>query len=150
MKGRLARETLRKILFVPERLLDSGRKKAASAKPEEKVRQALTRWLLEQVHVPPRLVSVEYSLSALVPLSRKRADIVVWKPAGKEGGLQPWLLVECKAPGVPLNDSVADQVRGYAQKIHAPFVLISNGGETRYFKLGKNGYEEIERLPVFG
>jgi len=132
-----------------ERLLDSARKKTVSSKPEEKVRQALTRWLLEEVRVPPRLVSTEYSLSALDPLCRKRADIVVWKPADKEGGLLPWLLAECKAPGIPLNDSVADQVRRYADKIRAPFVLVTNGETTRYFMLDEKKYEEIKRLPKF-
>jgi hypothetical protein len=138
-----------------ERLQDSARRRKASTKPEEKVRQALTRWLLEQVGVPPRLLSVEYSLSALDPKCRKRADIVVWKPGGKEGGLCPWLLVECKAPGIALNDTVADQVRRYAEKIHAPFVLVTSGDQTRIFKVGKisagkGNYEEVERLPVFG
>jgi hypothetical protein len=132
-----------------ERLLESARKKAVSTKPEEQVRQALTQWLLEKAHVPSRLISVEYSLSALDPSCRKRADIVVWKPGGKEGGLLPWLLVECKAPGILLDDSVADQVRRYAEKIRASFVLITNGETTRYFKLGEKKYKEIERLPVF-
>ena len=132
-----------------ERVFDPIRRKTVAAKPEEQVRQALTRWLMEQAKVPPRLLSVEYSLSALDPSCRKRADVVVWTPGGRLGGLVPWLLAECKAPGIPLNDSVADQVRRYAEKIHASFVLITNGESTRYFKLGPARYDEIERLPSF-
>ena len=131
------------------RLLDPLRGKQVAAKPEEKVRQALVRWLLDEAKIPPRLISVEYSLSALDPLCRKRADIVVWQPGGKEGGLRPWLLVECKAPGIPLNDLVSDQVRRYAAKIRAAFVLVTNGAVTRYFRLGRGRYEEIERLPGY-
>jgi hypothetical protein len=132
-----------------DRLFDPVRRKSVAAKPEEKIRQALTRWLLENLKVPPRLASVEYSLSALDPSSRKRADIVVWQPGSRDGGLRPWLLAECKAPGISLDDRVADQVRRYAEKIHAEFVLITNGELTRYFRLGQGRYEEIERLPSF-
>ena len=131
-------------------VLDPVRRKKVAAKPEEQVRQALVRWLMADIKIPPRLISVEYSLSALDRSCRKRADIVAWKPGGKDGGLVPWLLVECKAPGIPLADNVADQVRRYAEKIRAAFVLITNGGTTRYFKLKEDRYEEIERLPKFG
>ncbi len=128
-----------------------------AAKPEEQVRQALVRWLLDEAKIPPRLISVEYSLSALDPTSRKRADIVVWKPGGtlrqaqgeQHGGLVPWLLGECKAPGILLDDKVADQVRRYAETIHAAFVLVSNGRTTRFFKLAKGKYGEVAGLPLF-
>lgn len=125
------------------------RRKTLAARPEENVRQALVHWLMEKAKVPPRLISVEYSLSALDPLCRKRADVVVWEPGGKEGGLRPWLLVECKAPGIKLGEMVADQIRRYAEKIHATHVLVTNGSVTRYFKLGQGKYEEIENLPKF-
>ena len=130
-------------------LLDPVRKKKVAAKPEEQVRQALVRWLLDEAKIPPRLISVEYSLSALDPTSRKRADIVVWKPGGDAGGLQPWLLGECKAPGILLDDKVADQVRRYAETIHAAFVLVSNGRTTRFFKLANGKYGEVAGLPLF-
>lgn len=113
------------------------------------MRQALVRWLMDEAEIPPRLISVEYSLSALDPTCRKRADIVIWKPGGKNGGLVPWLLVECKAPGIALGDKVADQVRRYAEKIHAAFVMVSNGAATRFFKLDGGKYGEISGLPRF-
>ena len=130
-------------------ILDPVRRKKVAAKPEEQVRQALVRWLMKDAKIPPRLISVEYSLSALDPTCRKRADVVVWKPGGKDGGLTPWLLVECKAPGIALGDKVADQVRRYAEKIHAAFVMVSNGATTRYFRLGEGKYEEVSKLPTF-
>lgn len=117
------------------------------AKPEERVRQALLRWLGGMVKAPASLIAVEYSLSALDKTCRKRADVVVWRPGGD--GLRPWLLCECKAPGIALSDKTADQVRGYAEKIKAEFVLLTNGMETRYFKLQPDRYEEIARLPLF-
>lgn len=130
-------------------VFDPVRRKQVAAKPEEQVRQALVHWLLDELKIPPRLISVEYSLSVLDPTCRKRADIVVWKPGGKTGGVLPWLLAECKAPSVSLTDKAADQVRRYAEKIHAGFVLVSNGGVTRYFELSGKRYVEIPRLPSF-
>ena len=123
--------------------------KSAASKPEERVRQALVRWLIEGLRVPPRLIAVEYSLSALDPSCRHRADVVVWEPAGKKGGLRPWLLAECKAPGIALGDRVADQVRKYAERILAVHVLVTNGLGTRYFRLGAGKYGEIKNLPHF-
>ena len=131
------------------RLFDPVRGKSVRALPEEKVRRNLVDWLVASVGVPQRLIAVEYSLSNLDPRSRKRADVVVWKPAEGEGGLRPWLLAECKATGVALTEAVADQTRGYAERIRAEHVLITNGTETRCFRLEKTRYAESAGLPRF-
>jgi hypothetical protein len=129
-------------------LFDAVRRRNLKALPEERVRQALLRWLVEQIGAPPRLIAVEYPLSALDAGSRKRADVVVWK-TDAAGGLKPWLLAECKAPGVRLTEAVADQVRRYAEKIRAGHVLVTNGKESRCFRLEGGRYAEIEGLPGF-
>jgi len=120
-----------------------------TAGPEEKVRQGLVRWLVDTIKVPANFIAVEFSLASLDPSSRKRADVVVWRPAGKAGGLHPWLLAECKAPGLKLDEPVADQVRGYAQNIKADYVLLTNGTVTRCFRLESGKYSAIENLPVY-
>ena len=135
-----------------EFLFDAVRRKNLKALPEERVRQALLRWLVEEIGAPSRLIAVEYPLSSLDPGSRKRADVVVWKTAGaadSKGGLRPWLLAECKAPGVRLTDAVADQVRGYAVNIRADHVLVTNGTDTRCFRLDGDAYTAIQGLPGF-
>lgn len=129
------------------RLYDPLRRKNLKALPEEKVRQALLRWLAEALGVPASLTVSEYPLSALHPSSRKRADVVAWRPGG--AGLRPWLLAECKAPGVRLTDTVADQVRGYAAAIRAEHVLVTNGTDTRCFRLDGARYVEANGLPAF-
>jgi hypothetical protein len=129
-------------------LFDAVRRKNLKALPEERVRQALLSWLMGPIGAPARLIAVEYPLSALDPGSRKRADVVVWKAAAA-GGLEPWLLAECKAPGVRLTEVVADQVRRYAAKIRAQHVLLTNGKDSRCFGLEEGRYAEIEGLPVF-
>ena len=104
---------------------------------------------MDTMNVPANFIAVEFSLSSLDPSNRKRADVVVWRPAGKAGGLHPWLLAECKAPGLKLDDRVADQVRRYAQNVKADFVMLTNGSETRYFRLETGKYDAIENLPVY-
>jgi hypothetical protein len=116
--------------------------------PEERVRRGLVDWLIASAGVPARLIAVEYSLSALDPARRDRADVVVWRPS-REGGLSPWLLAECKAPGVALGEATADQVRRYAGAIRAEHVLMTNGSETRCFRLDGERYLEREGLPRF-
>jgi hypothetical protein len=139
------------------RTYDPVRRKSVRALPEEHVRLHLVEWLVREAGVPPRLIAVEYSLSNLDPRSRKRADVVVWRPVeasvsgavAEKGGLRPWLLAECKAPGVALTEVVADQVRRYAAKIRADHVLITNGIETRCFQLANKVYEGSSNLPRF-
>ena len=131
-----------------ERLFDPVRGKSVRALPEERVRNQLVAWLLRDVGVPARLITVEYSLSGLDPRSRKRADVVVWRPSDS-GGLSPWLLAECKAPGVKLTDRVADQIRRYAEIVQAEHVLLTNGGETLCFTKEGGRYVGRDSLPVF-
>lgn len=133
-----------------ERLFDPVRGKYLQALPEERVRRQLVDWLIAMVGVPARLVAVEYALSALDPRSRKRADVVVWRPAdAEEGGLTPWLLAECKAPGVPFGEAVTDQVRRYAARIRAEYVLVTNGDDTRLFRLDDAAYVAVAGLPAY-
>ncbi len=130
----------------PGKLFDPVRRKAVAARPEEAVRQALVRWLIDSRRVPPRLIAVEFTLPGTRVL-RRRADVVVWRPGGS--GLSPWLLAECKAPAIALGARAADQVRRYAERVRAEWVLLTNGKETRYFQVREDRYVEAAHLPEF-
>lgn len=118
--------------------------------PEERVRRGLVAWLQDACGVPARLVAVEFALSRLDPRCRKRADVVVWRPdAAAPGGLRPWLLAECKAPQVKLTQAVADQARGYAARVRAEYVLLTNGADTRVFALRDGGYAPVANVPAY-
>lgn len=130
-------------------LFDPVRGKNVKALPEERIRSQLVRWLVESARVPARLISVEYVLRLPDSNRHGRADVVVWIPAGGGGGLRPWLLAECKAPGIVLDAGVADQVRRYAQSARAEHVLLTNGSETRIFSLRNDRYVETEGLPFY-
>jgi hypothetical protein len=129
-------------------LFDPVRKKQVAATPEEHVRQAVIRYLIETIKVPVNLMGVEYSLATHEPGNMQRVDIVVWKPGA--GQLEPWLLVECKEPRVKITDEVAFQAAGYLGRVKCKYVMLSNGADTRYLERDGEGYRLVAGVPYFG
>lgn len=90
--------------------------------PEEHVRQLLLLHLIEGLHYPKALIAVEKSL--VFAETRLRFDLVVYQ----RGSLKPWLLAECKAPDIALDDKVLHQLLQYNQKLpECQYWLITNG-----------------------
>jgi len=105
-----------------DRLIDPARRRSVQAGPEELVRQHVISFLTSQLRVPVGLISVEKSIAGRgAPL---RADIVVHSRDGR-----PWMIVECKAPDVPVSQQVFDQIAGYNRVIRARYLLVTNGIE---------------------
>lgn len=128
-------------------LFDPVRKREVADTPEERVRQAVIRYLIDTVKVPPNLIGVEFSLSILEPGNLRRADVVAWRPG--EGQLAPWLLVECKEPRVRIDDEVAWQAAGYLKRISSRYVMLTNGTDTRVLERAGEGYRIAAGLPYF-
>ncbi len=105
---------------VSDYVIDPSRRKAVKAGPEERVRQSAISFLHDHIGVPLGLISVEKRLEQAE--TEYRADIVVHTRDGK-----PWMVIECKAPQVKLNQAVFDQVSRYNRVIQAKFILITNG-----------------------
>lgn len=91
--------------------------------PEELVRQLLIQYLILETGVNKNRIAIERGLT--VNSLQKRSDILIYDPA-----MNPWLLVECKAPTVKLNESVFRQVAIYNQRLHVPYLLVCNGPEA--------------------
>lgn len=128
-------------------VFDPIRKRMVPSTPEEEVRQAVLRYLIGTLGIPPRLIGVEFSLAAIQPGNFRRMDIVAWSPG--PGQLAPWLLVECKAPRVPIDDSTALQAAGYLARVPCAYVMLSNGRDTRYLERAGEGYRLVPALPYF-
>ena len=128
-------------------VFDPVRRKHVAATPEEAVRQAVIRYLVDTLRVPLNLIGVEYSLSALEPGNLRRVDIVAWRPGA--GQLSPWLLVECKKPRVRIDDEVAWQAAGYLARIPCAYVMLTNGADTRCLERIEAGYKLLPGLPYF-
>ncbi len=103
-------------------ILDQVRRKYVVLTPEEWVRQHLIHWLHEHLQYPLALMSVERGTK--YNTLQKRTDLRVYSSEGI-----PLLLVECKAPQVPITEATVRQVAVYNQTIAAPYLLVSNGRE---------------------
>lgn len=126
---------------------DQIRRKAVAATPEEAVRQAVVRVLLEKKRVPRHLIEVEFPLAAIAKGTRDRADIVVHEP--RSGLARPWLLVECKAPGEYTWQKLEAQLNRYLRHLSPKFILLALGETERIYKLAGNSYEPCEALPDY-
>lgn len=109
------------------------------------MRQALLAHLVS-LGVPVACTRSEFPLSSLDPLVRDRADVVVFRAEG--ASMVPVLLAECKAPDVPLTESVFAQVRRYQRLLPAPWIVVTNGRVIRSWRLREGNWNE-EPLPVW-
>ncbi|MEX1012267.1 MAG: type I restriction enzyme HsdR N-terminal domain-containing protein [Waddliaceae bacterium] len=131
------------------------RKQTVAATPEEEVRQSLIHQMVEHLHYPMSLLSVEKELGELPHLKdhnlpKRRADIICFgKSIHLDYDLYPLLLIECKA--TRLTPKVINQVTGYNRYIRAYFVAVVNQDEVRigWFDPKKKSYTFIQGLPNY-
>ena len=125
-------------------MFDPVRKKEVAHTPEEEVRQALIAHLHQMCKAPYHLMCCEYELKA----GRKsyRADLVLFDKKGK-----PLLLAECKAPSVPIDRSVFEQIMQYNKVLKVPYLLLTNGAESYFCRHypQENRFEALTQIPVY-
>ena len=107
---------------------DIIRRKWVPMTPEETVRQFLIHFMIEEKKVPAIRISVEREIT--VNGLKRRYDLVVYAPSGT-----PQAVIECKAPHVQLTQAVVEQVGRYNKTLRAPFIGVSNGKQSLFFKI---------------
>ncbi len=134
-----------------ETLYDPIRKKDVPATPEEHVRQATIRYLLDQVKVPEHLIAVEFPLKLVNSKTEDRVDILVHSFSAGADLSKPWLLVECKAPGEYTWPVLQQQLNKYLQVLSPKYVMLALGDATRYFVRdeGSGKFLKVSSLPIF-
>lgn len=120
------------------------RKKFIVLTPEEWVRQNTLAYLIEQIHCPASLVSVERKIT--INKITKRYDIVVFYPSSKV-----FLSVECKAPNVVIDQSTFDQIARYNSVLNASFLMVTNGINHFFCQIDYQNqrYNFMESLPLY-
>jgi hypothetical protein len=98
-------------------IFDEVRKKWLVLTPEEWVRQHWVYHLVHEKGFPASLMGIEKSFQ--LNNLRRRFDILAGHP--------PLLLVECKAPGIPITQQTFDQASRYNIAWKVPFLAVSNG-----------------------
>ncbi|WP_266368189.1 type I restriction enzyme HsdR N-terminal domain-containing protein [Tellurirhabdus rosea] len=101
-------------------IFDVLRKKYVRITPEEWVRQHVVHLLISQYGYPKPLLRAEGGLT--LNSLQKRTDVMAFDREGR-----PFLLVECKAPHIPLTQQVFDQAARYNHVHRAPYLLVTNG-----------------------
>lgn len=125
-------------------LFDPIRKKYLVLLPEEFVRQLVLLYLIEAKGFNRNRISVEKGLK--VNELRKRCDILVYSPE-----LKPFLLVECKAPEVPLNQATFEQIARYNLPLQVDYLLVTNGRHTYCCAMDyeKESFEFLSDIPSY-
>lgn len=121
---------------------DPLRKKSVALTPEERVRQWFIGVLSMGLKVPEHMMMSEVSLK--VGEKPFRADIVVY---GRDG--KPLMVVECKRNDVTLDQSVVDQALRYNTSLGVRYITITNGEKTFIFQRKDDGFEFMEKAPVW-
>ncbi|WP_339633352.1 type I restriction enzyme HsdR N-terminal domain-containing protein [Bizionia echini] len=109
-------------------IFDPIRKKFVILQPEEWVRQNCLQVLLQEKKYPKSLINVEKELR--VNDLKKRYDIVVYNP---DGSIH--LIVECKAPSIPISQSTFDQIAQYNLTLNATYLMVTNGLNHYYCQM---------------
>lgn len=125
-------------------IYDIIRKKNLLLTPEEWIRQHFIYLLIEFYKYPKSLIQIEGGLK-YNNLS-KRTDILVYDRNGN-----PFLLVECKAEGVPINNLVLEQVSRYNLMLKSKYYCVTNGKSTFCFEVDiANGTTvQLKDIPAF-
>lgn len=125
-------------------IFDEIRKKFVVLTPEEWVRQHVIQFLRIEKKYPASHINVEKQLKLHDTI--KRYDIVVYT---KEGDIA--IIVECKAPKIPINQQVFDQIARYNFVLNASYLMITNGLEHYFCQMDfeNEHYNFLEALPEY-
>ena len=101
-------------------IFDILRKKYIALTPEEWVRQHFVHFLVEHKGYPAALMANEIQLK--VGEKTLRADSVLYSR-----DLKPRMIIEYKAPHIPITQKVFDQISIYNMLLHVDYLVVSNG-----------------------
>jgi len=101
-------------------IFDTIRKSWIPLTEEEWVRQNVVAYLIHNMHYPSALIALEKEMQ-LNDL-KKRFDILVYNKQHL-----PWMMIECKEPGITLGEEVLQQILRYNISIPVEYIVITNG-----------------------
>jgi hypothetical protein len=125
-------------------IYDEIRRKYVVLTPEEWVRQNFIRYLISEKSYPAALIALEKQFE--YNRMEKRSDILVYNRRGI-----PVLMVECKAPGIKVNQNVFDQIALYNLTFNVPYLIVTNGINHYCCKYLKEPgrYQFLEEIPDY-
>lgn len=123
---------------------DQIRKKYLVLTPEEWVRQHFVNYLIAEKSYPSNLIANEIEIK--LNNQKRRCDSVVYDNQPK-----PIVIVEYKAPSVPINQAVVDQIIRYNIVLKVEYLIISNGLVHYCLKINFKdlSYSYLEEIPIY-
>ena len=125
-------------------IFDFLRRRFVKLTPEEWVRQHFVHWLTEQKGYPKGLLGNEIELR--VGEKRLRCDSILYNT-----NTQPRMILEYKAPTVPLSQKVFDQISRYNIVLRVEWLIVSNGLQhiCCHVDIEKGTYEFVSQVPSY-
>jgi type I site-specific restriction endonuclease len=123
-------------------IFDVIRKKFIDLTPEEWVRQHIIHFLINEKQTPISMIAVEKQL--ILNNTKKRTDLVIYN-----SNLKPLLIVECKAPNIPINQETINQAFRYNLELKVPSILLSNGLKHIFIKINNESAEILQEIPNY-
>ena len=125
-------------------IFDFLRRKYVALTPEEWVRQHFVHYLVETKGYPKNLLANEVELK--VGDKKLRCDTLLYK-----GDLQPRMIIEYKAPTIPLQQKTFDQISVYNLLLKVDYLVISNGLQHYCCQMdyAQQRYVFLEQLPDY-
>ena len=105
-----------------DQIWDRLRKKYVRDTPEEWVRQNFIAYLIEHLGYSEGLMASEYQVE--YNRMKKRCDIVLFNRER-----QTMIIVECKAPKIPITEDTFYQIAKYNHGLQASLLILTNGLE---------------------
>ena len=117
------------------------RKKWLVYTPEEWVRQHVLFYLTKEKKFSTSAIKLEQIVK--INTMSKRSDITIFK---KE---KPFLIVECKAPHIPITQETFNQIARYNMQLGADYLMVSNGLNHYYCQIDyiNQQYIFLENIP---
>ena len=123
-------------------LFDPIRKIWVSITDEEWVRQNFIQYLTRELNYPVSLIAVEKEIQ--LGELKKRFDILVYNKDH-----EPWMLIECKAPEINLDEKTFQQVLRYHLSVPCSYLIITNGHYTYGWEKIGGELKEMKEMPVW-
>lgn len=101
-------------------VFDGLRKQYVRLSPEEWVRQHFISFLIKHKHYPQSLLANEVEIT--LGNVKKRCDTILY-----DRFLRPLMIIEYKAPHIPIGQQTFDQIARYNMSLNVPWLIVSNG-----------------------
>ncbi|MDR1631393.1 MAG: type I restriction enzyme HsdR N-terminal domain-containing protein [Dysgonamonadaceae bacterium] len=129
-------------------VFDRLRKQFVRLTPEEYVRQSFVSYLITHKNYPQSRLANEIGID--LGNVRKRCDTVLY-----DEYLHPLMIIEYKAPSIPVKQNTFDQIARYNMRLNVPWLIVSNGIQhyccrINYEKKGWFFHKEIPEYEELG